>query len=251
MRRLSKPLPPENVSPNGQPPRTFIDAERQYLAGLPAAANKSAFARSQFDSLDKGKLRAVMYEEQGAICAFCESSIAEGHPAPRIDHWRPLSINHDVALHWNNLYLSCAGLETCDNAKRDQSLKWQPHHPDLPWPTELAYESLVGFTSLGEIYLRKDVELDSPVRKALELAIDSQQDGTRNRPAILNLNHPALVAARSETIDSELRRMEKHSSGATEGERENLATDLLGTKPFPAFVSVRVAWLRKSLGNGR
>lgn len=107
MRRVSKPWPPANVSPDGQEACTCARAEQDYLAALPTARDRTAFARGQFDRLDKAKLREVMYQEQRSICIYCERGIEEGHPAPRIDHWKPLSGNHDHALCWKNLYLSC------------------------------------------------------------------------------------------------------------------------------------------------
>src|SRR5437660_2599148 len=191
MRGISKPWPPADVSPDGQIPRRFVDAEQEYRAGLQNHEEKIDFARSQFDRLDKAKLRAVMYREQRSICVFCESQIGEGHPQPRIDHWKPLSVNHQLALHWKNLYLSCSSTGTCDDAKGDTSLRCEEGDPDLPWPTDLSYENLVGFTSSGEIYVRTDANVADEVRRAVAWAIDKQPHGTGYRPAILNLNHPA------------------------------------------------------------
>lgn len=252
MRRISKPWPPPDVSPAGQIPRSFVDAEREYHADLQNREEKTEFARSQFDRLDKAKLRAVMYREQRSICVFCERQVAERHPEPRIDHWKPLSVDHEFALHWKNLYLSCPSLGTCDDAKRDTPLRCEDGDSDLPWPTDLHYENLLGFTSAGEIYMRTDANVDDDVRKAVALAIDKQPRGTGYRPAILNLNHPALVAARAAAIDAERERIEREFAGrtATRPEREQVATTLLRKNPFPPFVSVRVAWLRKSLGMG-
>jgi uncharacterized protein (TIGR02646 family) len=112
----------------------MIRAEQDYLVNLPAALDKTALARVQFDQLDKAKLREVMYREQRSICIYCERTIQEGNPEPRIDHWKPLSANHDQALCWKNLYLSCPTPETCDNAKGRRPLKWDDADPDLPWP---------------------------------------------------------------------------------------------------------------------
>src|SRR5437899_2471546 len=177
MRGVSKPWPPADVSPDGHAPCSFRDAERDYLAALPPEAERSAHARTRFDGLDKRKLREVMYQEQRSICVFCERQIEEGNPVPRIDHWRPLSAHPEQALHWRNLYLSCASAETCDAAKGDRALRWGDADPHLPWPTDLGYEDLVGFTSRGDIYVRKDVVLDGAARRALELALDDCQDG--------------------------------------------------------------------------
>jgi|GEM_PF-3388148 len=253
MRRISKPWPPGDVSPDGHAPRTFVRAEQEYLAALDAVPDKTAFARGHFDRIEKRKLREVMYREQRSLCVYCERLIQESHPTPRIDHWRPLSRDHQHALYWKNLYLSCPTPDTCDNAKGNRSLKWDNADPDLPWPTELAYEDLLGFTSRGEIYVRSDATLDDATRKSLEFALDDRHDGDRRRSAVLNLNHPALVAARAAALDSERTRLEKEFAATTASpeERAQRAFELATGNPFPPFVSIRVAWLRKTLGRGR
>ena len=78
-----KPRPPENISPDGQAPRRFVDAEQEYLAALGSRPNKARFARTEFNQLDKAKLRQVMYGEQRSICVYCERRLSEGvhrHP---------------------------------------------------------------------------------------------------------------------------------------------------------------------------
>ncbi len=250
---MPKPWPPADVSPAGQAVRTFVDAEQQYLAALPATGDGTAFARESFDQLEKTKLREVMYREQRSICVYCERRIQEGHPPPRIDHWRPLSRNHQHALSWRNLYLSCPSLGTCDDAKGQTPLKWDDAASDLPWPVEFAYEDVLGFTSLGQIYVRSDVVLGEDTRRALELAIDDRQDGGRTRTTILNLNHPTLVAARAAALDSERTRLQRdfEDRTASRDERAHRASALVASDPLPPFVSVRAAWLRKMLGRGR
>ena len=57
MRGLSKPWPPRDMSPDGQAPRRFVDAEREYLTTLLDRPDRTRFARTEFDRLDKGKLR--------------------------------------------------------------------------------------------------------------------------------------------------------------------------------------------------
>lgn len=253
MRGLAKVRPPANVSPDGQTPRSFEAAEEEYLAALPDRPNRSRFARVAFDGLDKSKLRQVMYGEQGSLCVYCERELSENDGPPPVEHWRPLSRDPDNALHWDNLYLSCPTMDTCDGAKKDKCLKANDADPDLPWPTELDYHELVGFTSLGEMYVRDDVDMDDATRRALELAIgDPQHDGMR-RQSILNLNHPTLVAARSAELDREQTRLRQEfdNGTATNDEREQRAARLLAREQLPAFVSIRVSWLRRTLGRGR
>ena len=81
MRGLEKPQPPANVSPDGQALRPFVDAEQEYLAALGITANKARFARTEFNQLDKAKLREVMHGEQGSICVYCERRLVGGRIA--------------------------------------------------------------------------------------------------------------------------------------------------------------------------
>ena len=73
MRGLEKPRPPANVSPDGQAPRRFVDAEQEYLAALRGGTIRKP--RVEFDQLDKAKLRQVMYGEQGSVCVYCEREL--------------------------------------------------------------------------------------------------------------------------------------------------------------------------------
>ena len=253
MRRLSKPWPPTNVSRAGEAPRSFTQAETDLLAALAGSANRSATARTEFDRVDKAKLREVMYREQSGLCVFCEQQVTAAQPEPRIDHWRPLALNPDLALHWRNLHLSCPMSETCDDAKGGRPLKVNAVDDDLPWPADFDYERHIGFGRRGEIYVRSDTALDASTREALRLAVEHEPDARGDAQSILNLNHPALVAARKAVLDSEMDRLQRDFEGdhATHEDREQRATTLLQQDPLPPFVSIRVSWLRKHLGKGK
>ena len=234
--------------------RSFSDAEREYCEALPRAADPASFARSEFDRLEKSKLRAVMYKEQGFVCAYCERQIQRSAFVPRIDHRRPLSLNPDVALHWKNLYLSCASIDTCDAAKRDRPLRWDDSHPDLPWPTDLDFARHTSHLRVAAKCMCAAI-LDwtvAPGEFSSSLST-IRPDGTRMRKAILNLNHPSLVAARAAAIDSERTRIERDFKGvvASKRERDRRAFDRLREAQLQSFVSSRVCWLRKLVGRGR
>jgi hypothetical protein len=66
-------------------------------------------------------------------------------------------------------------------------------------------------------------------------------------------SHRSLVAARAAALDSERMRLEREFANrtASKDEREKWATEILAEDPLPAFVSIRVEWLRKRLGRGR
>ena len=187
------------------------DAEKAYLAALPGVSNQRSFARSKYEDLDNRKLRREMYREQRSLCIYCERQVTEGCPTPRIDHWYPLSRDPGLALHWRNLYLSCHKLETCDSAKGDHPFRWHDAGSHMPWPVDLRYEDVVGFTSRGEIYVRSDVTLPDAIRRALERAIADRTDGARVRRSIVNLNDPALVKARSAAVRGERKRLGRTS----------------------------------------
>lgn len=242
MRGVSKLEPPEDVYADGQARMSLHEAEAAYLAALSEVS-----PRTEFDKLDKKKLRAVMYGEQRSLCVYCERRVEESYPAPRIEHWYPISDDH-LALHWKNLYLSCSKLDTCDSAKADHPFRWGNDDIHMPWPAEFRYEDFVGFTTRGEVYVRSDVTLPDGVRQALELAI-----GDNVHRGVVNLNDPALVKARAAAVRGERRRMEKEVEEGTvaSDEREERASRLLGRGKLPEFVSIRVAWLRKKMGKGR
>ena len=252
MRGISKPWPPRDVYPDGHEAASLREAEDAYLAALPGAPNQASFARSEFNRLEKQKLRAAMCREQRSLCIYCERRVAEDHPTPRIDHWYPLSRDPRLALHWENLYLSCPRPETCDSAKADHPFRWNDSDSHMPWPVDVRYEDVVGFTTRGEIYVRSDVTLPDAIRQALELAIGGRTDGARVRRGIVNLNDPALVKARVAAVRGERKRMERDFKNrtATRNEREERASQLVGRTQLPEFVSIRVAWLRKTRGRG-
>ena len=253
MRGISKPWPPRDVYPDGHEPASLRDAENVYRSALAVVPDEVSFARSEFDRLAKDKLRVVMYREQRSLCIYCERRIVEDHPAPRIDHWYPLSRNARLALHWKNLYLSCTKPETCDSAKADHPFRWDDADSHMPWPVDLRYEDVVGFTTRGEVYVRSDAALPDAIRHALELTIADRTEGDRVRRGVVNLNDPALVKARVAAVRGERKRMERdfRNRTATRVEREERAAHLLGRVPLPEFVSIRVGWLRKTLGRGR
>lgn len=250
MRGVRKPWPPANVSANGHAVCSMHQAASTFRGTLAATGDKSRHARSVFNSLEKSQLRAVLLTEQHHLCIYCERRVAGGPTEPPIEHWRPLSKDPEHALNWENLYLSCPTDDTCDDAKGGRRLAWSQEDDSLPWPTHLAYESLVGFTSGGEMYVRRDAPLTPAQRRALELAIEDQYDGGRRRSSILNLNQFALVAARKSAIDSERSRLHRDFPGrtASPSERRALAAAHLAQTERPAFVSIRVGYLNQTLG---
>jgi uncharacterized protein (TIGR02646 family) len=247
MRRITKGAAPLNVSPLGQQPRSLIQADADYQASRQTAHDPEKHARACFDSMQKKALRDLLFVEQRFLCVYCESTIDEVYPFPPVDHWNPLKHFLPQVFSWENLHLSCRGANTCDARKEDTCL-------NLPWPAAYAYEDVLGFTSGGWIYVRNDVPLPQALRDALELAIAEDTAGLNPVKSTLNLNHSALRAAREAAIDDEeeaLGLVIGQGTASTPNNRIAHAAALLGQARRPQFVSIRVAAVLQTLGQGR
>lgn len=245
MRKIAKAWPPSNVSPPTKAPCSLPQADQAMKASLPGAKEPARRAREHFDTLHKPVLREALRKEQRWICVYCEVTLADESAPLRIDHWIPVNEEPTLALTWSNIHLSCPNQATCDIAKKGKRL-------DLPWPGDTRYQDWIGFTTDGEIYVRRDAPIDDATRKALELAIGRRQPegGGKKHPSILYLNDRALIAARKAAIQSEMHRMEKDFKHrrATPEDRQARAAALLDAPRYPSFVSIRVAYLQRMLG---
>lgn len=253
MRRIRKRWAPTNVSPDGQKPYTMQKAEEEFLEKLPSAAKPTDFARDQFDSLDKKKLRERLMEEHKGICVYCQSTLNAddaARPLP-VEHWRPLGKNPELALHWENLYLSCPEPDSCDGSKKGVPLETDAPGSELPWRTVASYHDWLGISKLGEVYVRSDANISLAIRSALEAAIgrpEKEEDDVAT--GILRLNNRTLRAARVAAIDQErtLLHREFGEETATRAHREAHAGEMLRRDVYPSYVSTRVAYLRRTLG---
>ncbi|MBK7781004.1 MAG: hypothetical protein IPJ58_09620 [Ardenticatenia bacterium] len=101
--------------------------------------------------------------------------------------------------------------------------------------------------------MRNDAPLDDAQRRALHLALGVPHDEAVKDNGFLNLNHPALVAARVAALDSERSRLERDYKGkaVTPSERMARAKQLRKDKPLREFISIRVRWLERSLGKAK
>ncbi len=249
MRRIMKKQPPRNVAPAGQNSRTLKEAELDLRHGLESLEGQKRlrFVRARFDELDKASLRKVLYVEQKYLCVYCEirleePNLSQATAIPSVEHWKALSTEPEFALSWANLYLSCGNPESCNAARGDQRLSGSLEE-ELPWPASESYERWVGFTSDGKIYVRTDSTVRTELRDALAGAIEN----------ILKLNRAELLAARRAAIDAERQLLARTLSGRhlDQEAKKQRAEERLKEKKYPAFVSIRVAWLRKELGKGR
>lgn len=238
MRGLTKGPPPANVSPPTQQQTSLAERDAAYQVSVATAPDPIRHARTRFDAMHKRFLRDRLFVEQRYLCVYCERAIDESHPPPPIDHWNPLSLFPQQVFDWNNLHLSCRSVDTCDDRKQSVEL-------NLPWPASFRYEDVLGFTSGGRMYVRNDVPVSSQLRQALEVALDDQP-GPPDARSTLNLNHPALRAARAAVIE-----IEEGEPPATPAQRQQRMAALLALTRREDFISARLAALNGRLGVGR
>lgn len=246
MRGIRKGKPPSNVSPPGQRPRSFTEAQLSLRGALKAKEDsaKGQIARAEFDGLDKASLRRALHREQKGLCVYCERKLPEpgleGEDARAgttgigpVAHWEPIKCAPAKALDWDNLHLSCASKTTCDGAQRDQSLA-------LPAPSHENYEDFLTWGTDGDINVRPSVK--EGLRVPLEEAI-----GAATSPGILNLNSEELRRARRTVMERLGHELNKEARGKQVGREtlEKQADALLARDPLPPFVSLKVHWLRR------
>ncbi|WP_437650435.1 hypothetical protein [Sorangium sp. So ce362] len=96
-------------------------------------------ARTAFDQIDKGRVRADLAREQGWLCAFCmrridpDTADARGERTMKIAHRTPIDVDPAQALSWRNLLGSCDGgqrsgwrTRSCDAAQGSTALTVDP-----------------------------------------------------------------------------------------------------------------------------
>lgn len=150
---------------------------------------------------DKKRLREVLLEEQGHLCAYCMSGISDTSKM-KIEHILPRSKYPDRQIDYNNLVAVCCGgafsdkhenqhIEnrelTCDSAKGNQVINIIP--------TDRSSVETIYYDLHGVIY-SSNVVYDEQIND------------------VLNLNEQMLVRNRKDTIDAVKRQLFIRRSGS-------------------------------------
>jgi uncharacterized protein (TIGR02646 family) len=87
------------------------------------AASVADFDRSGFQVAKKAS-KAMLNQEQGGLCAYCEQPLAatEG----QIDHIKPKSVHPGLCFTYTNYAHSCINNKTCGQKKRNRLLPIEP-----------------------------------------------------------------------------------------------------------------------------
>lgn len=101
MKKTNKSAPPNKLT--------------EYAAGNPT--NDWENFRNHNQSNDYKAIKQLIFNEQGGLCAFCESAVNESHKQ-RVEHFHPKSDktnpNYNWALDWENIIGVCFGGDDVD-----------------------------------------------------------------------------------------------------------------------------------------
>lgn len=97
MKRINKSLPPNNLT--------------NYAQNFPQH-NWDVDFRNSNQGAEYKAIKAVIFNEQGGLCAYCENEVKDAHKQ-RVEHFHPKSDtnnqNHNWALDWANVIGVCIG----------------------------------------------------------------------------------------------------------------------------------------------
>ena len=170
----------------------------------------------------KGLQRALFFEQTGQ-CVYCGRGIRlEDRGGFHVEHFRPSARWPELELAYENLFLSCES----DRRRQDPSSGTCGHRKD-DWFDEACY-------------VAPAPEEECQQRFAFGSNGRIRGDGTpaaEEMIAVLNLNHPELVADRSQLIEAVDAELEKVGPGELVQNYSAVAPD--GTRGSFAHVAVR------------
>lgn len=143
---------------------------------------------AKYDEMPKDVKMAVrqsLITEQGYLCAYCMQRIQDVDfdtvpPKASIEHWRVQSKTPEVSLDYGKMLAVCRseGLpkaeQTCDVARGDKDLKWNPANPDHALSMRISYSRDGSISS-------DDKEFDQQLNEVLHLNFSRLKD---NRKAV-------------------------------------------------------------------
>lgn len=178
----------------------------------------------------KLRIRKLLLQEQGHLCAYCMRRIYE--ETMKVEHWHCQDRYPSEDLRYGNLLGACQGNEgqkeqheTCDTRKKDEDLRYNPADPahDI--------ERRVRYYGDGKI-------------KATEEAFDAEL----NR--VLNLNYSRLVENRKAVVDAVMSKLGNRPGIRSQREIRQLRDKWMKSNPdgkLPEYCGVAIYFLDKRL----
>lgn len=259
MRKVEKLGPPAGTVTYDGDPRSWSDLEADLIRALETGALTVSDVRTRhYGRANRETTRERLLVEQHYRCVYCERAVARtgaapdgvsGPDSPRRAHWIPIAVEPKFALDWNNLYVSCSMTDTCDIHQKSRGL-------GLPHPVDTFYEECLSFDWHGIVHISKHAASYLTERQvdALRCAIgDPRVDAPGARgdlSSLLNLNHPQLRKQRAAQLDAlKMHMLRRFPNGEpSRQDREDEARRLLSAPKGKQFVSIQIAWLRRTAG---
>lgn len=132
----------------------------------------------------RSRIAEALCQMQNNLCAYCECKLENG--AGHIEHFRKRVLFPELTFCWENLFYSCMSEKHCGR-KKDRNVTRKEDYLNLIDPSKENPEYFFVFTYDGKIASR--TSLSTRERKRAEVTIE-----------VFNLNDPALVQARKNTI---------------------------------------------------
>ncbi len=178
-------------------PNELIDAKQAYTGSI---SQDEAWR-----SFKKDSVRESLKNAQDGLCAYCEIKLSQD---TRIDHFKPKKLDYRLTFDWDNLVLSCDGIDSCDNKKGGEFEEYWIN----PYITDPA--SMFKFYSDGQIEgatqeaqkVIEDFGLDSPrlimKRKGmLSFLTEELLDDIDTLEYYKNMDYPMFPTAYKQIID--------------------------------------------------
>ena len=194
------------------------------------------------DFNETGKLKKVLCEDQHNVCCYCQRPV-KGF---RIEHLYPENGSNKnkserLQLEYSNLFASCMDsqgcprhLQYCDVAKGNIIIR--------EFIKERHCASFFRYLSTGEVVPNGTFSTLKEYLDAPQLSADEKD--ALDAIKILNLNCHSLVEARKSCLTELLRLLPKRSKE----EWQNEIDKWLSSSTYPAFIELRLQFMRKCLG---
>jgi uncharacterized protein (TIGR02646 family) len=181
---------------------------------------------------DKDTLRDSLAAEQRAICCYCQSRIRPEIGSMKIEHWASHSGHLNLRLVYSNLLGACMGREGkpgrdqhCDTYKGDKDLCRNPAEPAHDVEAVLHYLIDGRMASSNELF---NEQLNS----------------------VLNLNHPFLMNARKQELNSLKELLRIRGGALSRRQWERLIEERSGANDngnLRPYCNVVLYWARRHL----
>lgn len=249
---IQKARTPDSVKKKSEEIKSASENRYDQLA-LPEDSER---LRDLFEQMPKDEIREELCNEQHGLCAYCMQRIKPQSESMKIEHYKALSEDKELALDYQNYLGVCYGGEKenvekprilcCDSARKAQKLVINPR--DRRQMEAIAYHKS------GEIFVRDDKGLDSDLVAQMQHDLNYvlQLNGKIDSEGKMEYDTATkIVATRRSICDSVSTQFERW------GKKNKLTSDFLQEKIeqleemlskdniAEPFIGVRLYWYKR------